>query len=149
MLDLSYTVVVWLKALHIIAVITWMAGLLYLPRLFVYHCEAAVKAENADTFVTMERKLLRLIMNPSAVVVFFSGAVLLATMPKILWLELWVWCKLFLVMALYFCHGLMAKWRKELENDSNHRTGGFFRIFNEIPAVIMVAIVILVVVKPF
>ncbi len=149
MLDLSYTVVVWLKALHIIAVITWMAGLLYLPRLFVYHCEAVVKSENTDTFVTMERKLLRLIMNPSAVVVFFSGAVLLATIPKILWLELWVWCKLVLVMALYFCHGLMAKWRKELENDNNHRTGGFFRIFNEIPAVIMVAIVILVVVKPF
>ena len=149
MLELGYTVVVWLKALHIIAVITWMAGLLYLPRLFVYHCEAAVKSENADTFVTMERKLLRLIMNPSAVVVFFSGAVLLATIPKILWLELWVWCKLVLVMALYFCHGLMAKWRKELENDNNHRTGGFFRIFNEIPAVIMVAIVILVVVKPF
>ncbi len=149
MLDLSYTVVVWLKALHIIAVITWMAGLLYLPRLFVYHCEAAVKSENADTFVTMERKLLRLIMNPSAVVVFFSGAVLLATIPKIFWLELWVWCKLVLVMTLYFCHGLMAKWRKELENDNNHRTGGFFRIFNEIPAIIMVAIVILVVVKPF
>ena len=149
MLDLSYTVVVWLKALHIIAVITWMAGLLYLPRLFVYHFEAVVKSENTDTFVTMERKLLRLIMNPSAVVVFFSGAVLLATIPKILWLELWVWCKLVLVMALYFCHGLMAKWRKELENDNNHRTGGFFRIFNEIPAVIMVAIVILVVVKPF
>ena len=135
MLDLSYTVVVWLKALHIIAVITWMAGLLYLPRLFVYHCEIVAKSENAATFATMERKLLRLIMNPSAVVVFFSGAVLLATIPKILWLELWVWCKLVLVMALYFCHGLMAKWRKELEN--------------EIPAVIMVAIVILVVVKPF
>ena len=149
MLDLSYTVVVWLKALHIIAVITWMAGLLYLPRLFVYHCEAAVKSENADTFVTMERKLLRLIMNPSAVVVFFSGAVLLATIPKILWLELWVWCKLVLVMALYFCHGLMAKWRKELETGKYHRKGGFFRIFNEIPAAIMVAIVILVVVKPF
>jgi len=149
MLELSYTVVAWLKALHIIAVITWMAGLLYLPRLFVYHCETAVKPENVATFVTMERKLLRLIMNPSAVVVFFSGAVLLATIPKILWLELWVWCKLVLVMALYFCHGLMAKWRKELENDNKHRTGGFFRIFNEIPAVIMVAIVILVVVKPF
>ena len=71
MIELSYIVVVWLKALHIISVITWMAGLLYLPRLFVYHCESAVKSENADTFLTMERKLLKFIMNPSAVVVFF------------------------------------------------------------------------------
>ena len=149
MLDISYTVVAWLKALHIIAVITWMAGLLYLPRLFVYHCEAAVKSENADTFVTMERKLLRFIMNPSAIIVFVSGAVLLATVPKIVWSDLWVWCKLALVIALYVCHGLMAKWRKELETGKYHRTGGFFRIFNEIPAIIMVAIVILVVVKPF
>ena len=149
MLELSYSVVVWLKAIHIIAVITWMAGLLYLPRLFVYHCEALEKSQNPSTFVKMERKLLRLIMNPSGIVVFFSGAVLLATIPKILWLDLWVWCKLVLVIALYFCHGLMAKWRKELETGKNHRTGSFFRIFNEIPAVIMVVIVILVVVKPF
>ena len=149
MLELSYSVVAWLKALHIIAVITWMAGLLYLPRLFVYHSEAAEKSQNGLTFVTMERKLLRFIMNPSALVVFVSGAVLLATMPKILWLDSWVWCKLVLVFTLYFCHGLMAKWRKELETGDNYRTGSFFRLFNEVPAVIMVAIVILVVVKPF
>ena len=149
MLELSYSFVIWLKALHIIAVITWMAGLLYLPRLFVYHLESSNKSQNVLTFVTMERKLLRLIMNPSAIIVFFSGAVLLATIPEDLWLDLWVWLKLVLVIALYFCHGLMAKWRKELETGKYHRTGGFFRIFNEIPAIIMVAIVILVVVKPF
>ncbi len=149
MLELSYSVAVWLKALHIIAVITWMAGLLYLPRLFVYHCEVKEKSQNPSTFITMERKLLLFIMNPSAVVVFFSGAVLLAAIPKIFWLDLWVWCKLVLVIALYCCHGLMAKWRKDLEAGKNHRTGGFFRVFNEFPAVIMVAIVILVVVKPF
>ena len=149
MLELSYSAVIWVKALHIIGVITWMAGLLYLPRLFVYHCEVKEKSQNTSTFITMERKLLRLIMNPSAIIVFFSGAVLLATIPEVLWLDLWVWLKLVLVIALYFCHGLMAKWRKELEAGINHRTGRFFRIFNEVPAVIMVAIVILVVVKPF
>ncbi len=149
MLELSYSFVIWLKALHIIAVIAWMAGLLYLPRLFVYHLESSEKAQNVLTFVTMERKLLRFIMNPSAAVVFFSGAVLLATLPKAVWLDLWVWCKLALVIALYFCHGLMARWRKELETGNNQRTGGFFRIFNEIPALIMVGVVILAVVKPF
>ncbi len=149
MLELSYSFVIWLKALHIIAVIAWMAGLLYLPRLFVYHLESSKKSQNVLTFVTMERKLLRFIMNPSAAVVFFSGAMLLAALPRAVWLDLWVWCKLALVIALYFCHGLMARWRKELETGNNQRTSSFFRIFNEIPALIMVAVVILAVVKPF
>ena len=149
MLEVSYTVVVWLKALHIIAVITWMAGLLYLPRLFVYHSESVEKSQNASTFATMERKLLRLIMNPSALIVFLSGCALLAIIPKVFWLDLWLWCKLVLVISLYFCHGLMARWRKDLETGNSHRTGRFFRLFNEIPAIIMVVIVILVVVKPF
>jgi putative membrane protein len=137
----------WLKALHIIAVIAWMAGLLYLPRLFVYHCEADVGSRQSETFKVMERRLLRAIINPAMVATWVLG----------LWLAWsggwfaapWFYLKLALVLALSAVHGMLARSVKEFAADRNRRSQRFYRIVNEIPTVLMVLIVLLVVLKPF
>ena len=136
----------WLKALHVIAVIAWMAGMLYLPRLFVYHCEAEPGSRQSDTFKVMERRLLRAIVNPAMVVAWILG----------LWLALegnwiqahWLWAKVLLVVGLSIIHGLLARWTSDFARDRNRHSQRFYRIVNEIPAVLMVGIVILVVIKP-
>ena len=137
----------WLKAFHVIAVIAWMAGMLYLPRLFVYHCEAEVGSKQSETFKVMERRLLRAIINPAMVATWVLG----------LWLAWqggflkagWLHGKLVLVVALSTLHGLFTRWTREFAEDRNTRSSKFYRIVNEIPAVLMIGIVILVVVKPF
>ena len=140
----------WLKAIHIIFVITWMAGLLYLPRLFVYHTQVDSGSQAAETFVVMERRLLRAIINPSGIVVFVTGILLiLATGAGAPGTGSWMHVKLALVLGMGGVHGMMAKYRKQLERGENEKSEKFFRMFNEVPTVLMIAIVLLVVLKPF
>ncbi|HUS52691.1 MAG TPA: protoporphyrinogen oxidase HemJ [Thermohalobaculum sp.] len=140
----------WTKALHVISVIAWMAGLLYLPRLFVYHVERAGKAgELRDTFKVMERKLLKLIMNPASIAAWVFGLMLVVTPGIIDWSEPWVHVKATLVIAMTGYHHLLVRWWKDFAEDRNQRSGRFYRIANEVPALIMVAIVVMVIVRPF
>jgi putative membrane protein len=139
----------WLKALHIIAVIAWMAGLLYLPRLFVYHAEAPARSNRAATFEIMERRLMRGIMMPALVMTYLFGIALLATPGIVDWRQSWIWAKLALVLSLTVFHGLLERWRRDFAAGRNAHRARFYRIVNELPTLAMVAIVILVVVKPF
>ena len=137
----------WLKALHIIAVIAWMAGMLYLPRLFVYHCETSPGTAEYERFKLMERKLMRIIINPSMVAVWILGLTLAQVQHT--WGESWFHAKLLLVIVLSALHGMLSRWRRDFEHARNTKTQRFYRIINEVPAVLMIGIVILVVVKPF
>jgi putative membrane protein len=139
----------WNKALHIVSVIAWMAGLLYLPRLFVYHAEAAPGSDRGETFKIMERRLLRGIMLPALVMTVLFGSLLAATPGIIDWREGWIWVKLVLVVGLGVFHSLLARWQREFAVDRPPHTARFFRLVNEVPTLGMIAIVILVVVKPF
>lgn len=138
----------WIKALHVIAVIAWMAGLLYLPRLFVYHADTTPGSEASETFKTMERRLLRAIMNPAMIAVFILGIVLaLVVGPEVM--GGWFHVKLLLVLIMAGLHMALARWRKEFENDQRPHSARFFRMVNEVPTILMILIVILAVVKPF
>lgn len=137
----------WIKALHIIAVIAWMAGLLYLPRLFIYHCAAEAGSDKSETFKVMERRLLRAIMNPAMVVVWISGPAL--AWIGGFWTDPWLLAKLAFVVILSVMHHAFGRWRKDFEADRNVRSARFYRIANEAPTVAMILIVVLVVVKPF
>ena len=139
----------WLKALHIVAVIAWMAGLLYLPRLFVYHAEAPARSNRAATFEIMERRLMRGIMMPALVMAYLFGIALLATPGIVDWGQGWIWTKLALVLLLTVFHGLLERWRRDFAAGRNAHRARFYRIVNELPTLAMIAIVILVVVKPF
>lgn len=137
----------WVRALHIIAVIAWMAGLLYLPRLYVYHCQVTRGSQASELFKVMERRLLRAIMNPAMIVSWGLGLWMYASMEA--WTEGWMHVKLAALVGLTVAHGMMARWRKEFETDSNARPETFYRIANEVPTALMIVIVIMVVVKPF
>jgi putative membrane protein len=137
----------WLKALHVIAVISWMAGLLYLPRLFVYHCQAEKGSAQSETFKVMEHRLLRYIMNPAMMVVWITGP-WLAWAQGMLW-DHWLWAKFAVVCVLTAYHHALGYWRKDFAADRNKREARFYRIANEVPTLLMVVIVVLVVVKPF
>ncbi len=137
----------WLKAFHIMAVIAWMAGLFYLPRLFVYHADAKPDSELSETFKTMERRLLRAIMTPAMVAVWISGAWLAWWMG--VYTELWLQAKVVLVVLLTGYHHFLAGWRKAFAEDQNRHAAKFFRVINEVPTLLLVAIVLLVVLKPF
>jgi len=139
----------YIKALHLISVIAWMAGLLYLPRLFVYHCDAPPGSDRSETFKVMERRLLRAIMNPAMVAVYVFGGLLVASPQGVDWWSGWIYAKLVLIAALTWFHHLAARWRKDFEADRNRRPARFYRIANEVPTAIMIGIVILAVVKPF
>jgi putative membrane protein len=143
------TAYLWVKSLHVIAVIAWMAGLLYLPRLYVYHSAAPVGSEQAETFVVMERRLLRGIMLPALVMTYGFGIALAATPGVIDWAQGWIWMKLALVGVLTVFHMLLAHWRREFADGRYPHSARFFRIANEIPTVAMIAVVMLVIVKPF
>ena len=134
----------WVLALHIISIIAWMAGLLYLPRLFVYHVDAAVGSELSETFKVMESKLLKIIANPSLVFVWISGLVLLGYKG----LEIWLVLKMFLVMGMTLFHLYLNFLRKRFENDANEKTEKFFRLINELPTILLLIIVVLVVFQP-
>jgi len=139
----------WLKALHIVAVIAWMAGLLYLPRLFVYHAEAPAGSNRAATFEIMERRLMRGIMMPALFMTYLFGIALLATPGIVDWRQGWIWAKLALVLLLTVFHGFLERWRRDFAAGRNAHRARFYRIVNELPTLAMIAIVILVVVKPF
>ena len=137
----------WIKAFHVIAVIAWMAGMLYLPRLFAYHCAAAPGSVQSETFKLMEGRLLKAIINPAMIATWMLG----------LWLAWyaewyrsgWLQVKLLLVIVLSALHGMMVRWVRDFAHDRNRHSQRFYRIINEVPTVLMIATVILVVVKPF
>lgn len=142
----------WIKAFHIIAVIAWMAGMLYLPRLFVYHCAAEKGSVQSETFKVMERRLLRAIINPAMIATWVLGLWLAWLGPdsRYGWFaSSWLWAKIVLVLALSAVHGLLARWRKDFARDRNRHSQKFYRIINEVPTVLMILIVLLVVLKPF
>jgi len=139
----------WLKALHIVAVIAWMAGLLYLPRLYVYHASVPAGSNRAAMLATMERRLLRGIMLPAAVMTYGFGLPLALVPGLVDWRSGWIWAKLALVLLLTVFHMMLARWRRVFAEGRNPHTAGFFRAANEIPTLIMMAIVLLVVLKPF
>ncbi|MFO0986050.1 MAG: protoporphyrinogen oxidase HemJ [Alphaproteobacteria bacterium] len=142
----------WLKSLHVICVIAWMAGLLYLPRLFAYHAAAAKGSEAAATFEIMERRLLRGIMNPAFVLTWTFGLILVFVYPAeagIDWSKGWVHVKATAVVIMTVLHHVYALWRKDLALGRKPRAPRFYKIWNEVPAVLMVVIVIMVIGKPF
>ena len=142
----------WVKALHIVAVIAWMAGMLYLPRLFVYHCVAEKGSVQSETFKVMERRLLRGIINPAMITTWVLGLWLAWLGPDSHygWFPSgWLQAKLALVVLLSVLHGLFARWRKDFAADRKQHSAKFYRIINEIPTALMIGIVLLVVLKPF
>ena len=141
---MSYEIV---KALHIISVIAWMAGLLYLPRLFVYHADTPSGSVQAETFKIMERRLLKAIMNPAMIFTFIFGIWMLVLAPALL-TEIWMMIKIVCVIGLAVCHGLFSRMRRDLENDRLPYSSKVYRIWNEAPTVLMIIIVVTVVVKP-
>ncbi len=139
----------WTKAIHILAVISWMVGLLYLPRLFVYHCEAAPGTEASERFKIMEARLYRQIMLPAMITTFLLGIILLLTPGVVDWHQGWMHVKLLAVLGLAGFHGAMGKWRRDFLHDRNTKKQRYFRIANEVPTVLMIVAVIMVVVQPF
>lgn len=139
----------WIKAAHIVSVVAWMAGLLYLPRLFVYHADAPPGSELSETFKVMERRLLRGIMNPAMAATYVFGFLLAAVSGMVVWGAGWFHIKLVLVAALTLAHHRLARWRKEFAADANRRPARFYRLVNEVPTVLLIGIVIMVVVRPF
>jgi len=139
----------WVKAAHVISVIAWMAGLLYLPRLFVYHCDAPPGSRRSEMLKVMERRLQRAIMTPAMIATFLFGG-WLALIPGVIdWHEGWPHIKGVLVLILASVHMLLSRWRKDFAHDANRHGAKFYRVINEIPTLAMIAIVILVIVKPF
>jgi putative membrane protein len=137
----------WIKAFHLIAAIAWIAGMLYLPRLFVYHCQAEPGSKQSETFKVMERRLLRAIINPAMIATWALGLWLAWSAGW--WSSGWFHAKLALVLVLSAVHGLFAKWMKDFAADRNRRPAKFYRFINEVPTLLMIGIVILVIVKPF
>ena len=137
-----------LKAIHLIAVISWMAGLLYMPRLFVYHCKAKQGSELDKTLQIMEIKLMRVIMTPAMLVVFLAGGILVYT-QGLAALSGWFHAKMLFVLILLVLHAMMMKFRENFADGINTKSEKYFRIFNEAPTVCMVLIVLLTVIQPF
>lgn len=138
----------WIKAAHVVSMVAWMAGMLYLPRLYIYHAEAAEGSDKDKTFQVMERRLLRGIMNPALILAFLTG-LSLAYIYGFAALGPWFHVKALLVLVLVGMHGFLAKWRVDLRFARNKKTPFFFKVFNETITVIFVLIVVMVVVKPF
>ena len=137
----------WIKAAHVIAVISWMAGMLYLPRLFVYHCDAPIGSAQSETFKIMERRLLKAIINPAMIATWLLGLWLVWSGGW--YLAPWFHAKLFLVLVLSAVHGFFARYVREFAEDRNTRSKRFYRIINELPTALMIGIVVLAIVKPF
>ncbi len=140
----------WLKAFHIIAVIAWMAGMLYLPRLFVYHCATEPGERQSETFKVMERRLLKFIINPAMIATWLLGLWLIWLMGWDGFRQSgWLHLKLVLVFLMSGVHGMLSRYVKDFAADANRKSQKFYRIINEVPTILMVLIVILAVVKPF
>jgi putative membrane protein len=142
---MSYDII---KALHVISIIAWMAGLLSLPRLYVYHAETTIGSVRAETFKVMERRLLKAIMNPAMIASFLFGIWMLVLAPVLL-LETWMQVKVACVLGMAGCHGVFSKMRRQLENDEQPWPARVYRIWNEVPTVLMIIIIVMAVVKPF
>ncbi len=136
----------WVRAVHVIAVISWMAGMLYLPRLFIYHCNAPKGSQQSETFKVMERRLLRVIINPAMIVTWVLG--LWLAWHGDLWFEGWFVVKFVAVILLSACHGYFGGAVRRFGNDENTRSQSHWRIINEVPTILMIIIVIMVVVRP-
>jgi putative membrane protein len=138
----------WIKALHIISVMAWMAGMLYLPRLFVYHCDVESGSAQAEIFKVMERRLLRAIINPAMFAAYLFGGLLVLTPGVVDWGEGWPWLKAALVVAMTAVYALLSRCRRDFANDENRHSRNFYRVVNEVPTVLLIVIIIVVVVKP-
>lgn len=147
--DFIATHYLWFKALHLMALISWMAGIFYLPRLYVYHAEAEKGSELSETLKIMERKLLKVIMNPAMIATWVLGLLMLHANPEIMTGQGWMHTKLTLVLCMSGFHGYLAYTRKVFLRDENKKTHKFYRKINEIPTILMIVIVALAVVKPF
>jgi protoporphyrinogen IX oxidase len=139
----------WTKALHIMSLIAWMAGMFYLPRLYVYHCETRPGSEASERFKVMERRLFKQIINPAMIATFLFGIMLALTPGLVDWSAGWWHVKLTCVILLSAFHGFLSRWRRDFLEDRNTRPQRFYRIANEVPTLLMVVIVIMVVVRPF
>jgi putative membrane protein len=147
--DVLVAIAPWIKALHVASVISWLAGLFYLPRLFVYHCEVARGSAEGERFKVMEGRLLRQIMTPAMIASWVFGALLASTPGLIDWHSGWWQVKLTAVILLSGMHGAMSRWRRDFLEDRNRRSQRFYRIANELPALLMLVIVVMVIVQPF
>jgi len=137
----------WIKAFHVIAIIAWMAGMLYLPRLFVYHCAAEPGSVQSETFKIMEQRLLKAIINPAMIASWVLG--LWLAWSGVWYRTGWLQTKVLCVLVLSGLHGIMARWVRDFAHDRNTHTQRFYRIINEVPTLLLIIIVILAVVKPF
>ena len=148
MSDILASIYPWTKALHIISIVTWMAGLFYLPRLFVYHAETVTQGGEADTlFQTMERRLLRAIMNPAMIATWLFGLMLVLTPGIVDWSAVWPWTKAAAVLSMTWFHHWLARRRKDFAGGRNAVSGRRYRLMNELPTVLLIVIVVSVVVK--
>lgn len=138
----------WILALHVIAMTAWMAGMLYLPRLYVYHADATKGSDASEMLKVMERRLLRAIINPAMIVTILLGLTLVALQPAYLQ-QGWLHVKLTCVALLILCHIFFARWRRQFAHDANTRPARFYRMWNEVPTLLLIVIVIMAVVKPF
>ena len=149
-MDILASLYPWTKSLHVISVIAWMAGLFYLPRLFVYHTEQVeTGSETDELFQTMERKLLKLIMNPSMIASWVFGLALVATPGIVDWGAVWPWAKLAAILGMTWFHMWCGARRKEFVGGASTRTGQDYRLMNEVPTVLLIVIVVSVIASPF
>ncbi|HVC60865.1 MAG TPA: protoporphyrinogen oxidase HemJ [Acetobacteraceae bacterium] len=148
-LDVLRTVYPWIKAMHVIAMVAWMAGLFYLPRLYVYHCETAPGSPESERFKVMERRLLRQIATPAMIATWTFGIVLVLTPGILDWGWGWWHVKLAAVILLSGFHGMVSRWRRDFLVDRNVRPQGFYRLANEVPTLLLAVIVVMVIVRPF
>lgn len=139
----------WTKALHVVSMVAWMAGMFYLPRLYVYHCEVAPGSAESERFKVMERRLLKQIINPAMIATFVFGILLVLTPGVIDWTWGWWHAKLTAVLLLTGFHGATSRWRRDFLEDRNTRSPRFYRIANEVPTVLLLVIVVMVIVRPF
>ncbi len=138
----------WTKAFHVVSMVAWMAGMFYLPRLFVYHCDMQRGSAESERFKVMEHRLLKQIINPAMIATWVFGTMLVLTPGIIDWSEPWWWVKLSAVLAMSGFHGAMSKWKRLFMEDRNTEQHRFYRIANEIPTVLLVMIVVMVIVRP-
>ena len=146
---MMYTLYPWIKSFHIMAMVAWMAGIFYLPRLYVYHCQTKPGSTDSERFKVMEYRLLRQIMTPAMLATWALGLVLAFTPGVISWSSGWWHVKILCVLLMTGFHGAMSRWRRDFMEDRNTKSEKFFRIANEVPTILMAIIVIMVVVKPF
>lgn len=147
--DVLTAVYPWIKAFHVISMVAWMAGLFYLPRLYVYHCETTPGSAESERFKVMEQRLLKQITTPAMIATWLFGLTLALTPGVIDWSRGWWHVKLLAVILMTGFHGMLARWRRQFLMDRNTRRARFYRIANEVPTVLLVVIVIMVIVRPF